>query len=104
MRITVTGALGPGVGAKDLALAWIAQLGSDGARGHAIEYAGPVVEALSMEARMTLCNLSIEGGGRFGMVAPDQVTFDYIKGRPLRPGRRRLGQGSWRLGGPAQRR
>jgi len=85
MRITVTGKLGPGVGAKDLALAWIAKLGSDGARGHAIEYAGDAVRGLSMEGRMTLCNLSIEGGGRFGMVAPDQVTFDYIKGRPYAP-------------------
>jgi len=85
MRITVSGALGAGVGAKDLALAWIAKLGSDGARGHAIEYAGPAVRGLSMEGRMTLCNLSIEGGGRFGMVAPDQVTFDYIKGRPYAP-------------------
>jgi len=85
MRITVTGKLGPGVGAKDLALAWIAKLGSDGARGHAIEYAGAAVRGLSMEGRMTLCNLSIEGGGRFGMVAPDQVTFDYIKGRPYAP-------------------
>jgi 3-isopropylmalate/(R)-2-methylmalate dehydratase large subunit len=85
MRITVTGRLGPGVGAKDLALAWIARLGADGARGHAIEYAGATVQALSMEARMTLCNLSIEGGARFGMIAPDDVTFSYVKGRPFAP-------------------
>jgi len=85
MRITVTGKPGPAVGAKDMALAWIARLGGDGARGHAVEYAGPAVRALSMEGRMTLCNLSIEGGGRFGMVAPDRVTFDYIKGRPYAP-------------------
>ena len=85
MRITVTGALGPGVGAKDLALAWIAKLGADGARGYAIEYAGDAVTGLSMEGRMTLCNLSIEGGGRFGMVAPDAVTFAYLKGRPHAP-------------------
>ncbi len=85
LRIRVEGTLAPGVGAKDIALAWIAKLGADGARGHAIEYAGPVIEALSMEGRMTLCNMSIEGGGRFGMVAPDQVTFDYIKGRPFAP-------------------
>ncbi len=85
MRITVTGALLPGVGAKDLALAWIARLGADGARGHAIEYAGDVVRGLSMEGRMTLCNLSIEGGARFGMVAPDQTTFAYVKGRPYAP-------------------
>ncbi len=85
MRIDVTGALGPGVGAKDLALAWIAKLGADGARGHAIEYTGPAVRSLSMEGRMTLCNLSIEGGGRFGMVAPDETTFAYVKGRPFAP-------------------
>ena len=85
MRITMTGALGPGVGAKDLALSWIARLGADGARGHAIEYAGEAVRGLSMEGRMTLCNLSIEGGARFGMVAPDAVTFDYVKGRPFAP-------------------
>lgn len=85
MRINVTGVFGPGVGAKDLALAWIAKLGADGARGHAIEYTGPAVRSLSMEGRMTLCNLSIEGGGRFGMVAPDETTFAYVKGRPFAP-------------------
>ncbi len=85
MRINVTGTLGPGVGAKDLALAWIAKLGADGARGHAIEYTGAAVQALSMEGRMTLCNLSIEGGARFGMIAPDETTFDYVKGRPFAP-------------------
>jgi len=85
LRITVTGALAPGVGAKDVALAWIAKLGADGARGHAIEYAGDAVRALSMEGRMTLCNLSIEGGGRFGMVAPDETTLAYVKGRPHAP-------------------
>jgi 3-isopropylmalate/(R)-2-methylmalate dehydratase large subunit len=85
MRIRVTGQLGPAVTAKDIALNWIARLGADGARGHAIEYAGPVIEALSMEGRLTLCNLSIEGGGRLGLVAPDQTTFDYIKDRPFAP-------------------
>lgn len=85
MRITVEGALGPGVGAKDIALAWIAKLGADAARGHAIEYAGSTVRGLSMEGRMTLCNLSIEGGGRFGMIAPDETTFAYVKGRPHAP-------------------
>ena len=85
MRIRFEGELAPGVGAKDMALGWIARLGADGARGHAIEYAGSAVRNLSMEGRMTLCNLSIEGGGRFGMVAPDQVTFDYIKGRRYAP-------------------
>ena len=85
LRMTVTGSLGPGVGAKDIALAWIARLGADGARGHAIEYAGDAVTGLSMEGRMTLCNLSIEGGARFGMIAPDEATFDYIAGRPFAP-------------------
>lgn len=85
MRIRFDGALGAGVAAKDMALHWIAQLGADGARSHAIEYTGAAVEALSMEGRMTLCNLSIEGGARLGMVAPDDVTFDYIKGRPFAP-------------------
>ncbi|MEM8760153.1 MAG: 3-isopropylmalate dehydratase large subunit [Pseudomonadota bacterium] len=85
MRITVEGRLGPGVGAKDIALGWIARLGSDGARGHAIEYAGPVVRGLSMEGRLTLCNLSIEGGARFGMVAPDAVTLEYLRTRPFAP-------------------
>ncbi len=82
MRIRFDGALGAGVTAKDMALHWIAQLGADGARGHAIEYSGAAVESLSMEGRMTLCNLSIEGGARLGMVAPDDVTFAYLKGRP----------------------
>jgi 3-isopropylmalate/(R)-2-methylmalate dehydratase large subunit len=85
MRITINGVLGAAVSAKDLALHWIAKLGADGARGHAIEYAGTAVEALSMEGRLTLCNLSIEGGARLGLVAPDQVTFDYIKGRNFAP-------------------
>ena len=86
MRMTVDGVLGPGVGAKDVALAWIAKLGADAARGHAIEYAGRAVRGLSMEGRMTLCNLSIEGGARFGMVSPDETTFAYVKGRPNAPG------------------
>jgi 3-isopropylmalate/(R)-2-methylmalate dehydratase large subunit len=85
MRITVEGALGIGVAAKDLALNWIARLGADGARGCAIEYAGSAVHALSMEGRMTLCNLSIEGGARCGMVAPDETTLAYLAGRPFAP-------------------
>lgn len=85
MRITFEGALGGGVSAKDMALHWIAKLGTGGAQGHAIEYAGDAVRCLSMEGRMTLCNLSIEGGARLGMVAPDEVTFDYLKGRPFAP-------------------
>jgi 3-isopropylmalate/(R)-2-methylmalate dehydratase large subunit len=85
MRIKVEGTLGPSVTAKDIALYWISLLGADGARGHAIEYAGSTIEALSMEGRMTLCNLSIEGGARFGMIAPDQTTFDYVKNRRYAP-------------------
>ncbi len=85
MRITFEGALGPWVTAKDMALGWIAQLGADSARGHAVEYTGAAVESLTMEGRMTLCNLSIEGGARFGLVAPDAVTFDYVKGRAYAP-------------------
>ena len=85
MRITVTGKLGLAVSAKDIALNWISRLGADGASGYAIEYAGPVIRTLSMEARMTLCNLSIEGGGRMGMIAPDETTFAYVKGRPFAP-------------------
>lgn len=85
MRISVSGALGAGVTAKDLALHWIAKLGADGARGHALEYAGEAVRGLSIEGRLTLCNLSIEGGARLGLVAPDQVTFDYLKGRTFAP-------------------
>jgi 3-isopropylmalate/(R)-2-methylmalate dehydratase large subunit len=85
MRITIEGQLAPGVTAKDIALAWISSLGADGARGYAIEYAGSVVESLSVEARLTLCNLSIEGGGRCGMIAPDEKTIEYIKGRAFAP-------------------
>lgn len=85
MRISVSGRFAPGVGAKDLALHWIALLGADGARGHAIEYAGEAVRGLTMEGRMTLCNLSIEGGARFGMVAPDAVTVAYVQDRPYAP-------------------
>jgi 3-isopropylmalate/(R)-2-methylmalate dehydratase large subunit len=85
MRITINGQLAPGVTAKDIALAWISCLGSDGARGYSIEYAGSVVRNLSVEARLTLCNLSIEGGGRCGMIAPDQKTIEYVKGRTYSP-------------------
>ncbi|KZM52140.1 3-isopropylmalate dehydratase large subunit [Labrenzia sp. OB1] len=85
MRITIDGKLGPGVGAKDMALSWIAELGADAAQGHAVEYAGSAVRDLTMEGRMTLCNLSIEGGARCGMVAPDETTFAYLRDRPRAP-------------------
>ena len=85
MRLSIEGRLAPGVGAKDMALTWIARLGADGARGHAVEYAGSAVRGLSMEGRLTLCNLSIEGGARCGLVAPDEVTVDYLRDRPFGP-------------------
>jgi 3-isopropylmalate/(R)-2-methylmalate dehydratase large subunit len=85
MRVTFDGALPPGVGAKDMALAMIAAIGADGGQGYAIEFAGPAVAALSMEARMTLCNMSIEAGARFGMIAPDDKTFAFLKGREYAP-------------------
>ena len=85
MRVTVYGQAAVGVGAKDIALAIIAQMGADGAQGHAIEFSGSAITALSMEGRMTLCNMSIEAGGRCGLVAPDAVTFTYLNGRPYAP-------------------
>jgi 3-isopropylmalate/(R)-2-methylmalate dehydratase large subunit len=85
MRITANGTLGPHVSAKDLALHVIATIGADGARGHALEYGGPAIRALSMEGRLTLCNMSIEAGARCAMVAPDDTTFAWISGRPHAP-------------------
>jgi 3-isopropylmalate/(R)-2-methylmalate dehydratase large subunit len=85
MQVLFSGAAGPGVTAKDLILALIAQIGTDGASGHVIEYAGEAIRALSMEARMTVCNMSIEGGARAGMIAPDQTTLDYLQGRRFVP-------------------
>jgi 3-isopropylmalate/(R)-2-methylmalate dehydratase large subunit len=85
MRISVTGALGPHVSAKDLALHIIASIGANGAQGHALEYAGPAIAALSMEARLTLCNMSIEAGARCALVAPDDTTFAFLRGRPFAP-------------------
>jgi 3-isopropylmalate/(R)-2-methylmalate dehydratase large subunit len=82
MRIKYSGELGTGVTPKDLILATIGRLGTGGMAGHAVEYAGPVISALSMEGRMTICNMTIEGGGRAGMIAPDEVTFEYMSGRP----------------------
>src|SRR5450631_4156129 len=85
MKIDVRGRLADGVTAKDLALGIIGQIGTDGATGHVIEYAGSAVRALSMEGRMTLCNMSIEAGARAGMVAPDETTIAYVKGKRFAP-------------------
>jgi 3-isopropylmalate/(R)-2-methylmalate dehydratase large subunit len=85
MRISYDGELAPGVTAKDLILATIGRLGTGGMAGHAVEYAGPAISALSMEGRMTICNMTIEGGGRAGMIAPDATTFEYMSGRPGLP-------------------
>ena len=85
MRIRVEGALGFGVSAKDIALGWIGKLGTDGAQGHAVEYAGAVIRGLSMEGRMTLCNMAIEAGARAGMIAVDETTLEYVKDRPMAP-------------------
>ena len=86
MRINVDGATGFGVSAKDVILAIIAKIGSSGGTGSAIEYAGEAIRRMSMEERLTVCNMTIEAGGRFGMVAPDETTFSYLKGRPAAPG------------------
>ncbi|AEG51453.1 3-isopropylmalate dehydratase large subunit [Sphingobium chlorophenolicum L-1] len=85
MLVRVEGALAPGVTAKDLILAIIGRIGTGGATGHVIEYAGPAIEALDMAGRMTVCNMSIEAGARAGLIAPDETTFRYLEGRPLVP-------------------
>jgi 3-isopropylmalate/(R)-2-methylmalate dehydratase large subunit len=85
MRINYEGALGYGVSAKDLILATIGQMGVAGATGHVVEYAGEAIRGLNMEGRMTICNMTIEGGGRAGMIAPDDTTFEYVIGREAAP-------------------
>src|SRR5712691_11406172 len=85
MRITIDGATAPGISAKDIILAVIAGIGADGATGCALEFVGSAIRALSIEGRLTLCNMSIEAGARCGMVAPDETTFAYLKGRPYAP-------------------
>ena len=85
MAITVEGTLKPGVSAKDIILAVIAKIGTGGGQGYVLEFRGSAIRALSMEGRMTICNMSIEAGARAGMVAPDQTTYDYLKGRPHAP-------------------
>jgi len=83
--VRIDGTLKNGVTAKDIILAIIGEIGTAGGNGHVIEYAGDAVRALSMEGRMTICNMSIEGGARAGLIAPDETTFEYIKGRPRAP-------------------
>ena len=85
MKIEVDGQLAPGVSSKDIILHVIGQIGTAGGTGHVIEFCGSAIRGLSMEARMSMCNMSIEGGARAGMVAPDEITFEYIKGKPLAP-------------------
>jgi 3-isopropylmalate/(R)-2-methylmalate dehydratase large subunit len=98
MRVTVEGALAPGVSAKDLILALIARIGAGGATGHVVEYAGSTLRAMSLEERMTVCNMSIEAGARAGMVAPDETTYVYLRGRPFAPSGSRWDQAveAWR--------
>jgi 3-isopropylmalate/(R)-2-methylmalate dehydratase large subunit len=85
MAITVDGAMPPGVTSKDLILAVIAKIGTGGGQGYVLEYRGEAIRALSMEARMTICNMSIEAGARAGMIAPDETTYEFLKGRPHAP-------------------
>lgn len=85
MRVTIEGTLAAGITAKDMALAVIGKIGTAGGTGYVIEYAGSAVKSLSMEGRMTLCNMSIEAGARAGLIAPDSKTFDYLRGRPMAP-------------------
>ncbi len=98
MRVEVRGTLGPGVTAKDITLSIIGATGTAGGTGHVIEYCGEAIEALSVEGRMTVCNMAIEGGARAGLIAPDAKTFDYVRGRPHAPkaGAWELAQAYWR--------
>jgi 3-isopropylmalate/(R)-2-methylmalate dehydratase large subunit len=96
MRISYQGELGYGVTAKDLILATIGKLGTGGMAGHAVEYAGPTIRSLPMESRMTICNMTIEGGGRAGMIAPDEVTYAYMEERPGAPHDFEAGVARWR--------
>ena len=104
MAVTVDGALPAGVTAKDLILAVIAQIGTGGGQGYIVEYRGEAIRALSMEGRMTVCNMTIEAGARAGMIAPDETTFAYLKGRPHAPEGCRLGRGGRVLEAAAHRR
>ncbi len=104
MAVNVDGELPSGVTAKDIILAVIAKIGTGGGQGHVIEYRGSAIESLSMEARMTICNMSIEAGARAGMVAPDATTYEFLRGRPHAPTRRAVGCGAGLLGPAAHRR
>ena len=101
--IEFSGRLSPAVDAKDLVLALIGRISAGGAIGHFVEFAGSCVARLSMAQRMTICNMAVEAGARAAIVAPDQTTFAYLKGRPLRAGWRGLGQGGRRMVGAAER-
>ena len=96
MRISYSGELGHGVTAKDMILATIGRLGTGGMVGHAVEYAGETIAGLTMENRMTICNMTIEGGGRAGMIAPDETTFEWVEGRPGAPSDFDAALGRWR--------
>ncbi len=96
LRIRYEGDLGPGVTAKDLILGTIGRMGVDGGVGYVVEYAGPAIEALSMEGRMTVCNMTIEGGGRAGMIAPDETTFEWVDGREAAPADMEAAIAGWR--------
>ena len=96
MRINYAGELGHGVTPKDLILATIGRLGIGGMTGYAVEYAGPAIEALSMPGRMTICNMTIEGGGRAGMIAPDETTIEWVRGRPGAPADFDAAVAAWR--------
>src|SRR5207302_8879036 len=85
MRAVVDGKLPPGVAAKDIILAIIGEIGTAGGTGYALEYAGEAIRALSMEGRMTVCNMSVEGGAKAGFIAPDEKAYTYLKGRPTAP-------------------
>jgi 3-isopropylmalate/(R)-2-methylmalate dehydratase large subunit len=102
-RIEVNGDLSPGVYAKDVVLHIIRTLGVKGGVGYAYEFAGSAIDAMSMEERMTLCNMSIEGGARCGYVNPDAITYDYLRGRDFAPKGQRLGTGGGLVGQPPQR-
>ena len=96
MRINYANELGTGVTPKDLILATIGRLGTGGMTGYAVEYAGPAIAALSMPGRMTICNMTIEGGGRAGMIAPDETTFEWVRGRPAAPQDFAAAEARWR--------